>query len=117
MRDCGLKSSVRVPGRESHNESQSSVLMHPLVSGGRLDMHELAPVSDSSILFCRRHLRVRVVYQSVSARHSGRVIIVSSDALLVAGGRSGTSELVLVSDPLILLCRLHLWGEARETER
>ena len=85
MRDCGLKSSVRVSGRESHNESQSSVLMHPLVSGGRLDMHELAPVSDSSILFCRRHLRVRVAYQSVRQRHSasGRVIIVSSDALLV----------------------------------
>ena len=51
-----------------------------------MDMPELAPVSDSSILFCRRHLGVRVVYQSVRQRHSGRVIIVSSDALLVSGG-------------------------------
>ena len=116
MRDCGLKSSVRVSGRESHNESQSSVLMHPLVSGGRLDMHELAPVSDSSILFCRRHLRVRVVCQSVRQRHSGRVIIVSCDALLVSGGRLGMPELVSVSDTSILLCRRHLWGEALCTE-
>ena len=68
------------------------------------------------ILFCRRHLRVRVVYQSVRQRHSGRVIIVSCDALLVSGGRLGMPELVSVSDTSILLCRRHLWGETLCTE-